>query len=619
MTFLPIVDRELRVAARRGITYWSRVVAAVLAIMVAFGFLLILEVSKNAMGFAPGSSLFAILKWMSFPCVCLAGVFLTSDCLSEEKRDGTLGLLFLTDLRGYDVVFGKLLANSLRAVYGLLAIFPVMALTLLMGGVSGGEFWRMMLILCNTLFFSLSAGVLISSLSREAIKAMNGALLVSLLFVSGLPFLDCALAGWDTSKFEPIFSLASPGYCFVTAGPSLPKTFWLNLAIPHAIGWLFLGASSLCAPRAWQEKATRSDERKNSLSHRWRYGTEKGRAVFRLKLLARNPALWLTSRDRWLARVIWVVLLATAVVLVLMYEHSSFKRTLAFTGQGIYYLLALTLLLWVCTQASRFFVEARRNGALELMLVTPLTVREIVGAQVRTLCRVFLVPALVVLCLKVGFGVMQIGEMRKAFGGVSTATAATTNMTMVTTTYTIGGAKTTITNTTTTTVTTNAPSAATTITVPPTVNFDYEIYQIVGLITSGINFPADLIALACFGMWMGLTTKKTNLAVIKTLVFVLVLPWLALMFVQGMLMALGTFTMMGRAGGMSGGIFRFFWIPTLIVCALNLGKDVVFSVWSWRKLHSDFRAEVSQTRGLVFRQPPLPVPPPVNVPPVIAA
>ena len=29
---------------------------------------------------------------------------MTADCLSEEKREGTLGLLFLTDLRGYDIV-----------------------------------------------------------------------------------------------------------------------------------------------------------------------------------------------------------------------------------------------------------------------------------------------------------------------------------------------------------------------------------------------------------------------------------------------------------------------------------------------------------------------------------
>src|SRR5262245_7993233 len=275
MTFLPIVNRELRVASRRGITYWSRVAAAVLAILVAAGIVTVIEVSKNALGIVPGSALFGFLKWMSFPCVCLAGVFLTSDCLSEEKREGTLGLLFLTDLRGYDIVLGKLLSSSLRAAYGLLAIFPIIALTLLMGGVSAGEFWRMMLLLANTLFFSLAAGVFISSISREALKTMNGTLLVCLLVVLGLALLDWTLPGWDAAKFKPILSLASPGYCFITASAFPPGTFWLNLAVPHAVAWLLLALSSLCAPRAWQEKTTSSDGQKSLLTRQLRFGTEK--------------------------------------------------------------------------------------------------------------------------------------------------------------------------------------------------------------------------------------------------------------------------------------------------------------------------------------------------------
>ena len=48
-----------------------------------------------------------------------AGLLGTADCVSSEKRDGTLGLLFLTDLKGYDVICGKLAANSVSVLYGL--------------------------------------------------------------------------------------------------------------------------------------------------------------------------------------------------------------------------------------------------------------------------------------------------------------------------------------------------------------------------------------------------------------------------------------------------------------------------------------------------------------------
>jgi ABC-type transport system involved in cytochrome c biogenesis permease component len=88
---------------------------------------------------------------------CLfSGMGSTADCLSEEKREGTLGLLFLTDLKGYDIVFGKLLATSLHTIYGLLATFPIFSLVLLIGGVRGGELLQLGLALLNTLFFSLS-------------------------------------------------------------------------------------------------------------------------------------------------------------------------------------------------------------------------------------------------------------------------------------------------------------------------------------------------------------------------------------------------------------------------------------------------------------------------------
>jgi len=47
--------------------------------------------------------IFTAFGIVAFGFTLLCGVFLTSDCLSEEKREGTLGLLFLTDLKGFDI------------------------------------------------------------------------------------------------------------------------------------------------------------------------------------------------------------------------------------------------------------------------------------------------------------------------------------------------------------------------------------------------------------------------------------------------------------------------------------------------------------------------------------
>ena len=80
----------------------------------------------------------------------------TADCLSSEKREGTLGFLFLTDLKAYDVVAGKLASSSLSAAYGLLAVMPVLTIPMLLGGVTIWDVARLGLVLANTLFFAMS-------------------------------------------------------------------------------------------------------------------------------------------------------------------------------------------------------------------------------------------------------------------------------------------------------------------------------------------------------------------------------------------------------------------------------------------------------------------------------
>src|SRR5258708_21920966 len=124
MTFLPIVARELRVASRRRGTYWSRSVMAMAAIIL--GFIVYLEVQGSSPHEA-SQALFYVISFMAFVFCLATGVRSTADCLSEAKREGTLGLLSLTDLRGYDVVGRHLAATCLAAFYVLSAILPLPA------------------------------------------------------------------------------------------------------------------------------------------------------------------------------------------------------------------------------------------------------------------------------------------------------------------------------------------------------------------------------------------------------------------------------------------------------------------------------------------------------------
>lgn len=624
MTILPIVERELRVAARQRFTFWSRLVAAGFALLI-FGALQLLMRQAGG-GAGAGQVEFSILKWLAFIFALAAGLFLTADSISEEKREGTLGLLFLTDLRGYDVVFGKLLTQSLRAFYGLLAAFPIMGLALLAGGVTGGEFWRAILVICNTLFVSLSLGMLISSLSRDSTKAMNGTLLSGLLVLGGLPFIDLALAGFDHTKFQPMLSLGSPVYLFTNTGGYSFGYYWICLLIQNALAWGFLVLASLQTPRSWQDKSVASSASRPSFFHRWRFGGPRARLALRQRLLGANPLLWLMLRDRWLPRLIWtltvIVLLMRVPALAVQFHDlqvsahaapqvsASGSSTNSLGGVTVYSsasknsssttvvwmgvspsrtfflgltgtlegLLRIALYLWVASQACRFFVEAARNGALELLLVTPVYPAQIVRSQWLALCRTFLFPTVCVILLQLAGAVIAALEMKYQHQwSLASSTARA--------------------------------SAPVISSIP-----DMSVYLIVQALFSALTTVAALAAVAWFGMWMGLTNRKTSLAVLKTICYVLVLPWIALVFIR--IFSTILFIPLGIVQSPT----LMLVVPAAIVGLLALGKDAFFIWWAHMSLRAHFRREVTQDRNFrpILSAPMPPVLPPALPPPANA-
>ena len=115
MTFLPIVVRELLEASRHRSTYWIRLGVVTAGLIIC---LFVMLLARNGSPGELGLALFVPLAILTYLYTIFIGIFRTADSLSEEKREGTLGLLFLTDLKGYDIVLGKLFATSLNAFYG---------------------------------------------------------------------------------------------------------------------------------------------------------------------------------------------------------------------------------------------------------------------------------------------------------------------------------------------------------------------------------------------------------------------------------------------------------------------------------------------------------------------
>jgi len=96
MQIPPLTAPELLAYSQQPWTYWLRLMSAlgavsVLAIMATTG--------QNRLGPTDGRSLFAGSTAILFFVASLNGLRSTSDCIASERRQGTLVLLFLADLK----------------------------------------------------------------------------------------------------------------------------------------------------------------------------------------------------------------------------------------------------------------------------------------------------------------------------------------------------------------------------------------------------------------------------------------------------------------------------------------------------------------------------------------
>ena len=411
MTFLPIVVRELRVASRRRVTYWVRSGAALALIIIGTWVFLGMRHDQPE---ERSKVLFGILTGTAVLYALISGVRDTADCLSWEKREGTLGLLFLTDLKGYDVVLGKLVANSLNAFYSVAAVLPMLAIPLLMGGVTLGEFGRTALVALNTLFFSLTVGICISSFSRSVHRAAGGTFFV-IWFISGVIPLCGGLLKLADQNFDPdpIFLVSSPGYTYYRAWHSpyslYPERFWWSLGLVHGLAWLFLAIASFIAPRSWQDRP--AGARKLRWRQRWKmwsHGNPAQRLAFRKQLLDVNAFFWLAARDRLKPLYVWTVL----ALLACGWLWGLHKLQREWLNSFVIILTAVVLNIvmkaWFAAECARQLAEERKAGALELLLSTPLTIQDILRGQLLALQRQFLGPIAAVLFI--GFLLMWKGR-----------------------------------------------------------------------------------------------------------------------------------------------------------------------------------------------------------------
>jgi len=347
---------------------------------------------------------------------------LTADTLSSESREGTLGLLFLTDLRSWDVTLGKLVSSGLGAVYVGFALVPVLMLPVLAGGVSAAESTRAGITLVAIILFGLTAGLAASAREYERDRALRRAG----LWVGGTVLLP-PIAGWFAAGAW--FALLSPMTTLRLAQDTdyraAPRMFWVSLTLQliHAALLLMIAGARLRrqisepavaeapspAGSIEQSKTDYSVEPHSNASYVAVNSPMPGTAQPPGRFDESAPLEWLVRRQRGQRALCWIAaftfLLPGFAFLLIQFFPVAGSGVLPIGFHALYQLswVGDGLLAWA---ACRFFFDARRSGELELLLTTPAGAQTLVSAHWAAMRRLLLWPAIVVvtpLLLQGGF------------------------------------------------------------------------------------------------------------------------------------------------------------------------------------------------------------------------
>lgn len=417
MTFLPVIARELRTAARRTFTYSLRMVgvAALLAVCVWL-------TAVRDIDWSGGGVIFAYLHFTLFLAIWVLVPLLTADCLSRERREGTLPLLFLTPLKPRGIVLAKGLAHGLTAFTLWLAVLPVLALPFIAGGVGWREAVLSVLANFSSICLAMGAGLVASANSKGLMRALVCAIFLGFLFCLGLILGAGLIVNAVMAHLTPPpgqLEVLDPELCF-QAGAFLMLDWdngWQDnpmsgtgsfLSGGGSYGWLLIAQAAVTALSVLALLLLFLYAA-SSVKRVWREPPPSARVIwlnqkfctpvffqrfFRRWLrweLERNPIGWLERRT-WSGRLImwsWFAIVVSIYTSLLtnlgLYQHSF---------HGLQSFLAWLLVGNLAVSAAGSFRRERENGVLELLLVAPLREGQILGGRVRGLWGQFL-PAMV--------------------------------------------------------------------------------------------------------------------------------------------------------------------------------------------------------------------------------
>jgi ABC-type transport system involved in multi-copper enzyme maturation permease subunit len=427
MTFLPhrlhfpLLAKELSEMAARRRTYVGRIVYAVLLYAVFFLGSYRSHVTTGAnqlylMGV--GREMFRNLIDFQFAGLYVFLPVLMCGAITQEKERDSLVLLFLTDLRPWEIVLQKYASGLVSMASFLLLSTPLAAICYAFGGLSTDDFVTGI----SLLFLGcLQAGAIIlmcSAYCRSTTTAFICSYMIGAALYLG-PSLAVSTANWafslkdDSREWLVALALFPQSVLsqrwWMRAGSSTTTFMVVRYAAIAVSTLLFLGAArfflkrrAFVPPRERLLRAFRTIDTAMGRANRLVGGVRFAREG--APFPERNPVGWREVTKKPLGKARYLVRIAVALeTLVIMTAVISLHGNSGFSLEGVLALLWCAAFITLGALGANAIVSERVHQTLEVLLTTPVTSREIILQKARTLRRligVFFVPIVSIIFLQ---------------------------------------------------------------------------------------------------------------------------------------------------------------------------------------------------------------------------
>jgi hypothetical protein len=383
--------------------------------------------------------LFQLLAPLQLAWAVFFSAILAAAAVAQEKDRKTLLLLLLTRLTNSELVLGKLLASVLSVLVMLSASIPLFVMLVMLGGISLGQIVRVFAVTFASVLASGSLGSLVALWREKTFQALAMTVLALVLWIAlgeivatgvwGETWggISCKTLALGLSPWRAILAATQP---WIQIDPSLgwlQSPIYLFLAVSIGIAAI-VNIVAVARVRVWnpsREAMPRTEEEESPVDETifdteqrlgeaaavrtaWHYpfgdDKEEGQAAAEADVapsqtvVAAKKNAWPRSRTRhvWDNPIIWREIRTWAYGRKILFIRLAYLLLFALAAGSLYWMvqnaqlpayfqgavvlvpLFLLSLILVNAQAVTSLTSERDAKALDILLVTDLTPKEIV-------------------------------------------------------------------------------------------------------------------------------------------------------------------------------------------------------------------------------------------------